>query len=116
MSRDKPTHYELKETVIYREGVPIADFQGQDVVMRRGFEHYAGPAKKLMWQINGEPTCNDSKIYEQVPYNALNDRFPDFKGVIDPALGDKTPEFVRWLRLNYPAEAADRYKNRIVGV
>ncbi len=39
--------------------------------------------------------------------------YPDAPAM-DPAMGDKTPAFVNWLRANHPEDAAKRYANRIV--
>jgi len=33
---------------------------------------------------------------------------------MDPAMGDKTPAFMRWLKAHDPVEFAKRYKDRVV--
>jgi hypothetical protein len=60
------------------------------------------------------PAVRDLKAMPKVAVDPIKSKtYPDAPAM-DPAMGDKTPAFVNWLRANHPEDAAKRYANRIV--
>lgn len=70
------------------------------------------PAKPVI--VAHAPSVRDLKAMPKVQVDPIKLKTYPGAPAMDPAMGDKTPAFVRWLRENHPDDAAKRYANRIV--